>query len=96
LSSFACNPLRYRALRGLSSSPEVAQRSQVARATRSALEAGRGNPTLDSLSAIVGVLGAGAAALIAPAASSTMALSRAERGEDLFSVRLLRFRAEPA
>jgi transcriptional regulator with XRE-family HTH domain len=98
LGSLARNLRRFRALRGLSSS-EVAQRSQVARATLSALEAGRGNPTLDTLSAIASVLGVGVADLIAPGTSSTMAVSRGredERDDDPFSFRLLRrFKAGP-
>ena len=92
LSSLARNLRRYRTLRGLSSS-EVAQRSQIARATLSALEAGRGNPTLDTLSAIAAVLGVGVPELVAPGSSSTMALVRAsteERDDDPFSFRLLR------
>jgi transcriptional regulator with XRE-family HTH domain len=98
LTSLARNLRRYRTLRGLSSS-EVAQRSQIARATLSALESGRGNPTLDTLSAIAGVLGVGVPELVAPGASSTMAVIRAteeEREEERFSFRLLRrFRAGP-
>jgi transcriptional regulator with XRE-family HTH domain len=96
LPSLARNLRRYRALRGLSSS-DVAQRSQVARATLSALEAGRGNPTLDTLSAIAGVLGVGVAELIAPGASSTMAVTRdGDHAPDPFGFRLLRrFKAGP-
>lgn len=98
MSSLARNLRRYRSLRGLSSS-EVAQRSRIARATLSALEAGRGNPTLDTLSSIAGVLGVGVPELVAPSASSTMAVIRAsaeEREEQRFSFRLLRrFRAGP-
>jgi len=49
------NVRRYRTLRGLSGL-ELAQRSKIARATLSALEAGRGNPTLDTLGAVAAVL----------------------------------------
>lgn len=94
----ARNLRRYRSLRGLSSS-EVAQRSQIARATLSALEAGRGNPTLDTLSAIARVLGVGVPELVADGPGSAMTVIRAdeeERGDDGFGFRLLRrFRAGP-
>jgi len=54
--SLGRNVRRYRTLRGLSGL-ELAQRSGIARATLSALEAGRGNPTLDTLVAVAEVLG---------------------------------------
>jgi transcriptional regulator with XRE-family HTH domain len=97
LSSLAQNLRRYRSLRGFSSS-EVAQRSQIARATLSALEAGRGNPTLDTLSAIAGVLGVGVPELVAAGSDSAMTVVRAseERDGEGFAFRLLRrFKAGP-
>ena len=63
LSSLAWNMRRHRAIRGLSAS-EVARRSQVARATLTQLEAGRGNPTLDTLLAVASVLGISLAELV--------------------------------
>jgi transcriptional regulator with XRE-family HTH domain len=98
LTSLSQNLRRYRSLRGLSSS-EVAQRSQVARATLSALEAGRGNPTIDTLSAIAAVLGVGLPELVAPGSNPAMTVMRAakrDQAEDGFVFRLLRrFRAGP-
>lgn len=55
-ASIGRNLRRYRTLRGLSGQ-ELAQRSGIARATLSALEAGRANPTLDTLVAVAGVIG---------------------------------------
>jgi transcriptional regulator with XRE-family HTH domain len=98
LGALAQNLRRYRSLRGFSSS-EVAQRSQIARATLSALEAGRGNPTLDTLSAIAGVLGVGVPELVAAGSDSAMTVVRAtheEQDAEGFTFRLLRrFKAGP-
>ncbi len=98
LGALTRNLRRYRGLLGLSSS-EVAQRSGVARATVSALEAGRGNPTLDTLSAIARVLGVDVADLVAPDSDLAMTVVRAgEHDQDAEGVtfRLLRrFRAGP-
>jgi transcriptional regulator with XRE-family HTH domain len=91
------NLRRYRALRGLPAF-ELAQRSGIARATLSALEAGRGNPTLDTLAAVAGVLGVDVVDLM-EAESRAMTIARA--GDDLGGdagspARLLRrFRAGP-
>lgn len=95
--SIGRNLRRYRALRGLPAF-ELAQRSGIARATLSALEAGRGNPTLDTLAAVAGVLGVDVVDLM-EGESRAMTIARA--GEDLGDgsdspARLLRrFRAGP-
>ncbi len=98
LSALTHNLRRYRYLLGLSSS-EVAQRSGVARATLSALETGRGNPTLDTLSAIARVLGVGVADLVAPNSDLAMTVVRVsdrdpDRDGPTFTL-LRRFRAGP-
>jgi transcriptional regulator with XRE-family HTH domain len=94
--ALAQNLRTYRALRGYSAS-QVAQRSQIARATLSALEAGRGNPTLDTLSAIAEVLGVEVNALVSPNAGAAIAVTRAgdEKAEDPVVRFLRRFRAGP-
>lgn len=95
--ALAGNLRRYRALRGLSSS-EVASRSGVARATLSALEAGRGNPTLDTLSALADVLDLPVSTLVANESASTMAVIRAPAADapEPDRIRLLRrFAAGP-
>jgi transcriptional regulator with XRE-family HTH domain len=96
--ALAQNLRTYRALRGYSAS-QVAQRSQIARATLSALEAGRGNPTLDTLAAIAEVLGVEVNALVSPNAGAAIAVTRAgdeKTGDEDPVVRFLRrFRAGP-
>lgn len=95
--SIGRNLRRYRALRGLPAL-ELAQRSGIARATLSALEAGRGNPTLDTLAAVAGILGVEVVDLM-EGESRAMTIARAH--EDLAGpggspARLLRhFRAGP-
>jgi transcriptional regulator with XRE-family HTH domain len=77
LSSLAWNMRRHRAIRGLSTS-EVARRSQVARATLSQLESGRGNPTFDTLIAVASVLGITLAELVAKEPAPAMTLFPAD------------------
>jgi transcriptional regulator with XRE-family HTH domain len=98
LGTLAHNLRRYRALRGFSAT-ELAQRSHVARATLSALEAGRGNPTLDTLSAIAEVLGVEVPELVSANAGPALAVTRAAddpgAAADLEVRFLRRFRAGP-
>jgi transcriptional regulator with XRE-family HTH domain len=101
VGSVGRNLRRYRTLRGLSAS-EVAQQSQIARATLSALEAGRGNPTLDTLAAVADVLGVDVPELMTVNGSVAMTVVRARddetesAGGDHDGMRLLRcFRAGP-
>ena len=94
--SIGRNLRRYRALRGLPAF-ELAQRSGIARATLSALEAGRGNPTLDTLAAVAAVLGVDVVDLI-EGAPQAMTIARAGSPSDVGDApsRLLRrFRAGP-
>jgi transcriptional regulator with XRE-family HTH domain len=81
VASVGRNLRRYRTLRGLSSS-EVAQRSQIARATLSALEAGRGNPTLETLSGIAAVLGVDVPELVTGPDAVAMTIIRADEDND--------------
>jgi transcriptional regulator with XRE-family HTH domain len=58
--------LNLRELRGEMSALELARRSGVARGTIAALEAGDGNPTLDTLYALADALGVGLSELLEP------------------------------
>jgi transcriptional regulator with XRE-family HTH domain len=75
----AANLRRLRAARGLST-VELARRSGVARATLAQLEAGRGNPTLETLYALANTLGAGLGDVIAPPAAPNVDVVRAGEG----------------
>jgi transcriptional regulator with XRE-family HTH domain len=100
VGSVGRNLRRYRTLRGLSAA-DVAQRSEIARATLSALEAGRGNPTLETLVAIAEVLGVDVPELMTARDSVAMTIARAGdgdagAGDEGAGIRLLRrFRAGP-
>ncbi len=59
------NVRRLRIMRGLSAA-ELARRASLARATLNELEAGRGNPTLETLQVLAHELGAPLAALLTP------------------------------
>jgi transcriptional regulator with XRE-family HTH domain len=75
----AANLRRLRAARGLSTA-ELARRSGVARATLAQLEAGRGNPTLETLYALANTLGTGLGDVIAPPAAPDVDVVRAGEG----------------
>jgi transcriptional regulator with XRE-family HTH domain len=75
----AANLRRLRAARGLSM-VELARRSGVARATLAQLEAGRGNPTLETLYALANSLGAGLGDVIAPPTAPDVEVVRASAG----------------
>ena len=73
---------RLRALRtsaGIAAA-ELARRSGVARATLAQLEAGAGNPTLDTLYALADALGVPLSALVAPVAATPTRVVRAGEG----------------
>ncbi|WP_369243871.1 helix-turn-helix domain-containing protein [Streptomyces sp. R41] len=70
---------RLRAQRHLSTT-ELARRSGVARATLTALESGRGNPTLDTLYALATVLDTSPAELIADVRAPSASVLRAGEG----------------
>jgi transcriptional regulator with XRE-family HTH domain len=70
----------------------LAERSGVARATLTKLEAGRGNPTLDTLYALADALGAGLSELIGEPGTSRVEVLRAGEGTQVkgaVSARLL-------
>ncbi|GAB3988870.1 XRE family transcriptional regulator [Actinoallomurus acanthiterrae] len=73
------NLRRLRAARHLST-VELSRRSGVARATLTAIEAGKGNPTLDTLYALAKVLDASLADLIADAGPYAATVLRADEG----------------
>jgi transcriptional regulator with XRE-family HTH domain len=75
----AANLRRLRAARGLTT-VELARRSGVARATLAQLEAGRGNPTLETLYALANTLGVGLGEVIAPPAIPDVDVIRADQG----------------
>ena len=79
VNAVAANLRRLRAERGLSS-VALAQRSGVARATLAQLEAGRGNPTLETLYALANTLGVSLADIIAPPAAPAVEVVRAGEG----------------
>jgi transcriptional regulator with XRE-family HTH domain len=79
LDAVAANLRRLRAVRGLST-VELARRSGVARATLVQLEAGRGNPTLETLYALANTLGVGLGEVIAPSAVDEVEIVRAAEG----------------
>jgi transcriptional regulator with XRE-family HTH domain len=75
----AANLRRLRAARGIST-VALARESGVARATLAQLEAGRGNPTLETLYALANTLGVGLAEVIAPPAAEEVEIVRADEG----------------
>jgi transcriptional regulator with XRE-family HTH domain len=75
----AANLRRLRAAGGLST-VELARRSGVARATLAQLEAGRGNPTLETLYALANTLGVGLGDVIAPPLAEEVEVVRADEG----------------
>jgi transcriptional regulator with XRE-family HTH domain len=79
LAAVAANLRRLRAERGMST-VVLARDSGVARATLAQLEAGRGNPTLETLYALANTLGVGLGELIAPAAEHDVAVVRFHEG----------------
>jgi transcriptional regulator with XRE-family HTH domain len=79
LDAVAANLRRLRAARSLST-VELARRAGVARATLAQLEAGRGNPTLETLYALANTLGVGLGEVIAPAAVDEVEVVRAAEG----------------
>ena len=99
LRSVAANLRRLRAERGRSLS-ELARASGVGKATLSALEAGRGNPTIETLSALASALGVPTGDLLAGAADDHVTVVRAAEGAQidtrLGSIRLVqRMPGEP-
>jgi transcriptional regulator with XRE-family HTH domain len=79
LDAVAANLRRVRAARGLST-VELARRSGVARATLAQLEAGRGNPTLETLYALANTLGVGLGDVIVPLVADDVEVVRADEG----------------
>lgn len=78
-AAVAANLRRLRAARDLST-VELARRSGVARATLAQLEAGRGNPTLETLYALANTLGVGLGEVIAPPVAPEVDVVRADEG----------------
>jgi transcriptional regulator with XRE-family HTH domain len=79
VNAVAANLRRLRAERGVST-VALARDSGVARATLAQLEAGRGNPTLETLYALANTLGVALADVIAPPPSSDVSVVRAGEG----------------
>jgi transcriptional regulator with XRE-family HTH domain len=79
VKTIAANVRRLRAARGLSAAG-LARASGVARATLAELEAGRGNPTVDTLYGIASVLGVTLAELLVEAEAPTVHVVRAGEG----------------
>jgi transcriptional regulator with XRE-family HTH domain len=79
LTALAANLRRLRAERGIST-VALARDSGVARATLAQLEAGRGNPTLETLYALANTLGVGLAEVIAAPAVEDVEVVRADEG----------------
>lgn len=75
----AANVRRLREERGISA-VVLARRSGIARATLAQLEAGRGNPTLETLYALANTLGVGLADMIAPPPAPAVSVVRASEG----------------
>jgi transcriptional regulator with XRE-family HTH domain len=73
---------RLRAEQGLSLS-DLARSSGVAKATLSALEGGRGNPTLETLSALAAALQIPMGDLITPADPAPVTVVRSDEGTDI-------------
>jgi transcriptional regulator with XRE-family HTH domain len=79
LDAVAANLRRLRAERGMST-VALARDSGVARATLAQLEAGRGNPTLETLYALANTLGVGLGDVIAPPVIEDVEVVRAGEG----------------
>jgi transcriptional regulator with XRE-family HTH domain len=79
VKTIAANVRRLRAARGLSAAG-LARASAVARATLAELEAGRGNPTVETLYALASVLGVTLADLLVPAEAPAVQVVRAGDG----------------
>jgi transcriptional regulator with XRE-family HTH domain len=79
VNAVAANLRRLRADRGISS-VALARDSGVARATLAQLEAGRGNPTLETLYALANTLGVGLAEVIGAPATEEVEVVRADEG----------------
>jgi transcriptional regulator with XRE-family HTH domain len=79
LAAVGANLRRLRAERGVST-VALARDSGVARATLAQLEAGRGNPTLETLYALANTLGVGLGEVIAPPPVGEVEVVRAEEG----------------
>jgi transcriptional regulator with XRE-family HTH domain len=79
LDAVAANLRRLRAERGVST-VALARDSGVARATLAQLEAGRGNPTLETLYALANTLGVGLAEVIGAPATDEVEVVRAGEG----------------
>jgi len=79
VNAVAANLRRLRAERGMPA-VALAQRSGIARATLAQLEAGRGNPTLETLYALANTLGVGLGDVIAPAPAAEIEVVRAGEG----------------
>jgi transcriptional regulator with XRE-family HTH domain len=79
VNAVAANLRRLRAERGIST-VALARDSGVARATLAQLEAGRGNPTLETLYALANALGVALADVIAPPPVADVSVVRASEG----------------
>jgi transcriptional regulator with XRE-family HTH domain len=79
VKTIAANVRRLRAARGLSAAA-LARASGVARATLAELEAGRGNPTVETLYALASVLGVTLADLLVEAEAPAVQVVRAGEG----------------
>jgi transcriptional regulator with XRE-family HTH domain len=73
------NLRRIRAARGLPAA-ELARRTRLAHATLTELEAGRGNPTIETLSTVAAALGVPLAELLAETAPGRMVVVPADQG----------------
>lgn len=78
VKALARNLRQRRAERGLSLS-DLARKSYVAKATLSALESGRGNPTIETLSALAQALGVPSGDLLTESEGSVQVVRAAER-----------------
>jgi transcriptional regulator with XRE-family HTH domain len=85
VNGVAANLRRLRAERGMST-VALARQSGVARATLAQLEAGRGNPTLETLYALANALGVGLAELIAATRGPAVEVVRAAEGPQVSGV----------
>ena len=83
----AKNLRRLRAERGLIAA-ELCARSGVARATLSQIEAGRGNPRMETLRDLAAALGVEPADLIAPPAERSVTVVRGDGGLDISDAKI--------
>ncbi|MGD9514699.1 MULTISPECIES: helix-turn-helix domain-containing protein [Mycolicibacterium] len=84
------NLRRIRTVHGLSST-ELAGRANIARATLTAIEAGKGNPTVETLVALAGVLGVTTSELLEDDKPAALSIIRAEPTRDPRQVMRLHF-----